>query len=164
LGDALPCTAAKTVAFIIFIYLYEKIKGLSRALIRSCVMAAPDSTLGPRGSSDQPPRRILVGYQDMAEPRANGRPDNGDFLKSPGSQDQLPNAQQIVKGGVDDARRQRVSDRPAIGVEVVSADVPDSAGIAPTVTRMAGVANRRLTDHVCRRIEALTPMGEYQRE
>jgi NADP-dependent 3-hydroxy acid dehydrogenase YdfG len=35
---------------------------------------------------------------------------------------------------------------------------------SPTVTRMAGVAIRSLTDHVCHRIGALTPMGEYQRE
>jgi hypothetical protein len=34
----------------------------------------------------------------------------------------------------------------------------------PTVTRMAGAAIRSLDDHVCRRIGALTPMGEYQRE
>ena len=35
---------------------------------------------------------------------------------------------------------------------------------SPTVTRMAGVAIRSLDDHVCHRVRALTPMGEYQRE
>jgi hypothetical protein len=52
----------------------------------------------------------------------------------------------------------RAGHRRLSGIGAVYADRP------PTVTRMAGVAIRSLTDHGCHRIGALTPMGEYQRE